>query len=119
VAPAVGVDQGQLRAGVSALAPDEKPRALPPSAEVEQAGQLRDVGLARTGGVIADGLPVLADRGNPRIIGEPGDRLAYLGVQVVPDREAHLSIAAEVDELVHARGGVPADEQLLGHAALG
>ena len=92
VAPAVGIDQRQLRAGVGALAAAEKPHALSPTREVKQAAQLRHIGLARPRGMLRDGLPVLADRRNPRVLGELCDRLAHVGAQIVPDREAHLAL---------------------------
>ena len=115
VAPAVGVDQRELGAGVGALASAEQPRALRPAGEVDQAGELTDVGLAGAGRVLGHRGPVLADRAYPGVAGDLGDRLAHRGAEFVPDREADVALAAEVDHRVHAGGRVAAHEDLPVH----
>ena len=69
-AVAVVVGEGQLRAGVRALAAHDHARALGPAGEVEAVGDLGDPGAVAR-------LAVLADRRPPRRFGQPEDRLAH------------------------------------------
>jgi hypothetical protein len=107
-AVAVVVGEGQLGAGVRALAAHDHPRSVGPCAELEVVGELGHPGtLAR--------LAVLADRRPPRRFGQTEDRLANALGEVKAHQEVDARGAQLVGELVGGGRAVGAnhDRRLL------
>jgi len=102
---AVVVGEGELGAGVGALAPDDHARALRPAREVEPLGDLGDlaVGPLRA---------VLTQRRAPGALGQRLDRLTDRLGQVEADREADPSLARPVEQLVGGAGRIDAQQDV-------
>jgi hypothetical protein len=104
-AVAVVVGEGQLRARVRALAPDDHPRTFGPAREIKVLGDLGDVAVWPL-------RSVLIDRANPAVIRDLQDPLADGLGQVIADREADGAVAAPVQQLVAGPGRVDAQQDL-------
>lgn len=101
-AVAVQVGEGQLRAGVRALAPADKTRPGRPAFGVDPVGELGDpCSLAL--------LPVDVDRWAPSALSQREDRLPDWLLDRIADREADARLAAGEGELV--RGAPAASER--------
>ena len=86
-AMAVEVGEGELRAGVWALAPADQPRALRPAFEVDVVGQLGDPRAVSR-------LPVSVDRSRPCLLPQGEDRVAGPLVDRVAKRETDPGLPA-------------------------
>src|ERR1700677_2008954 len=108
----VEVGEGELRAGVWALAAADQPGALRPAVQVHQARELRHPCPVAW-------LAVLVDRWCPSVLGKGEDLLADRLVDRVAQREADAALPAAGRESVTGAGGVRAGEDLTVQGALG
>jgi hypothetical protein len=79
----IEVEQGQLGAGMRALAADDDPGAVGVAVRVDHAGQLGDLGAGAQGAV-------LLQRGVPDLIGQGADRAADRLGDGMSDREGYV-----------------------------
>ena len=104
----VVVGEGQLRAGMRALATDQDPRARGPGLEVEPVGDLGDLPV----GALA---AVLIERTNPVLVRDVDDRGADGLGQVIADREPDPAVVRPVEQLVAGAGAIDAEQLSLIH----
>jgi hypothetical protein len=113
-AVAVDVGEGELRAGMWVFAAGDHPGRGRPSGQVDQSGDLGDLGsfsfVAAVGG----------DSWPPAAIGQSGNDRGELGGEAMPDDEPDLALAAGIQEAVGQPGGIGAGDHLRGrHRQLG
>jgi hypothetical protein len=94
----VVVGEGQLRAGVRALAADDHPRAWRPAGQVQVVGDLTDLPVGARVSVLVRGA-------DPVVLGDLKDRGADGLGQVITDRERDVAVMAPVDQLVAGASG--------------
>lgn len=108
----VVVCEGELGAGMGALAPADQPCPLGPAVEVDPARQL---GHPRS----LAGLAVGVRGGPPGSLGQRQDRLADVARDRVAEREADRGLAASEREVVACAGRIGADEDVAVERRLG
>jgi len=92
-------------AGVRALAPDDHPRALRPSCEINVLGDLCDLPVGALGVVLIHG-------SDPGVIGGLEDPGAHRVAQVIADRVADPPFVAPVQQLVRRPSRVDPEQQI-------
>lgn len=92
-AMAVVVGEGQLRAGMRALAPDDHARAGRPRDEVDEVGDLGDLAVLTLAAIARK-------RRYPCVLGDLEDRGANPISQLVADRVAQPVLPAEPEQVV-------------------
>src|SRR5450759_1984539 len=108
----VQVGEGELCAGVRALAATDQPGPLRPGRQVDQAGELRDpCALAW--------LTVLVDRWRPGALSQGEDLLAEVAVDRVAQRIADPCLPARGREIMARPRGIRAGENVPVQRALG
>jgi hypothetical protein len=95
----VVVCEGELRAELRALAPDDLPGPFGPGAQVDEVGDLGDL-------LVGPLAAVLVERRHPGFLGRFEDRGANGLGQIGADRVADPCLAASVHELVRGGGGI-------------
>ena len=108
----VVVGEGELRAGMRALAADDHPRPGRPALQIEVAGDLGDLSVGTRAAV-------LLKRRDPVSVRDFEDRGAHRLGQVIAHGEADPALAAPVQQLVAGASGVDAQQQLDGLDVLG
>ncbi len=113
-AVAVDVGEGELRAGMWVFAAGDHPGRGRPSGQVDQSGDLGDLGsFSFVAAVDGDSWP-------PAAIGQSGNDRGELGGEAMPDDEPDLALAAGIQEAVGQPGGIGAGDHLRGrHRQLG
>ena len=101
------VGEGELRAGMRALAADDHPRPGRPALQIEVAGDLSDLPVGTRAAV-------LLKRWDPVSVRDFEDRGAHRLGQVISHGEADPALAAPVQQLVAGASGVDAQQQLDG-----
>ncbi len=102
-----GVEQGELGAGVGALAAHDHPGPRRPGRQVHQVGELGDL-CAGAGPAVA------VDRRDPGVVDGEGDGVADGAGDREPEREADVAVPAGFDEPVRGAAGVSPRDDLLG-----
>jgi hypothetical protein len=101
----VVVGEGELRAGVRTLAPDDHPGPVRPGAEIESVGDLHDVAVLPFGSG-------LVERGDPGAAAGFEDRGPDRLGQLVPAREPQVLLRAVLGGRVRRAGRVGPDQDL-------
>jgi len=104
-AVAVVVGEGQLGAGMWALAAHDHSRARRPAGEVQRAGELGDVAVVALAAVVVS-------RRAPGLLGEIEDRGPDRFGEIEADREADPALAAPVQQLMRGARRIDTQQDL-------